>query len=245
MDLLASVVALYGSGLDEPVDVLAVGAHPDDVELAAGGTLAVLAGRGLRVGVLDLTNGEPTPHGSPERRREESHEAARILGLASRVTLDLPNRYLQDTVEARRLVAAALRLLRPRLLLAHYWEDAHPDHWAASALADAGRFYGKLTRTDLPGEPYLVPRTFYFVASHLRLHRPVSFICDVTEGWERKAAAVAAYRSQFHDNPASRQVPESVALRDRYFGRLIGRPYGEPFISREPVGVEDLRGLLW
>ena len=238
-------LSLYGSGLEEPVEVLAIGAHPDDVELAAGGTLATLALRGVRVGILDLTNGEPTPRGSPERRLQESHEAAALLGVATRIILDLPNRYLEDTVAARRQVAAVLRLLRPRLLLAHYWEDAHPDHWAASALADAGRFYGKLTRAELPGEPYLVPRTFYFLASHLRLHRPVAFVCDVTLGWERKVAAVAAYRSQFQDNEAARDVPQLVAQRDSYFGRLVGRPYGEPFFSREPLGVEDLRGLLW
>lgn len=236
---------LFGTGLEEPVDVLAVGAHPDDVELAAGGTLAALAERGLAVGILDLTNGEPTPYGSPEIRRRESHEAARALGVATRVTLDLPNRYLMDGIEERRLVAAVIRKLRPKVLLAHYWEDAHPDHLAATALTDAGRFYGKLTRTDLPAEPYLVPRVFYFLASHLRLHRPVSFIVDVSSARERKEAAVRAYRSQFGAHEAGRQVPELVAARDRYFGYLIRRDYGEPFVSREPVGVDDLRGLIW
>lgn len=239
------VVASFGSGWSQPVDVLAVGAHPDDVELACGGTLAVLAQQGVRVGVLDLTDGEPTPYGSPERRRQESHRAAESLGLASRITLRLPNRTLQDSVEARCVVASVIRLLRPQLLLAHYWEDAHPDHWAACQLAEAGRFYGKLTRTALPGEPHLVPRVLYFVASHLRLHRPVSFICDTTRGWARKREAIEAYRSQFYDNPASQGVPEAIELRDRYFGRLIGCRYGEPFVSREPVGVSDLRALLW
>ncbi|MEW6046854.1 MAG: PIG-L family deacetylase, partial [Bacillota bacterium] len=94
-----SIVSTYGSGLERPVDVLAVGAHPDDVELAAGGTLASLARRGLGVAILDLTNGEPTPHGSPEKRHQESHAAARTLGVAARVTLALPNRYLSDSVD--------------------------------------------------------------------------------------------------------------------------------------------------
>lgn len=239
------MVSLFGTGLQRPVDVLAIGAHPDDVELAAGATLAALAERGLAVGILDLTDGEPTPFGSPEARRRESQEAARALGVASRVTLDLPNRYLVDGIEQRRLVAGVIRMLRPKLLLAHYWEDAHPDHLAASALADAGRFYGKLTRTDLPEEPHLVPRVFYFLASHLRLHRPVSFVVDVSSSRVRKEAAIRAYRSQFEANEAARQVPELVRDRDRYFGHLIGREFGEPFLSREPIGVGDLRGLLW
>ncbi|HEY8425254.1 MAG TPA: bacillithiol biosynthesis deacetylase BshB1 [Limnochordales bacterium] len=240
-----AIVSRYGTGLDVPVDVLAVGAHPDDVELAVGGMLADLARRGVRVAVVDLTDGEPTPYGTPETRRQESHEAARELGLAARLTLRLPNRYLFDTVEHRRLVAAVLRLLRPRLLLAHYWEDAHPDHWAASALADAGRFYGKLTKTDLPGEPYLVPRTLYFLASHLRLHPPVAVVVDVSGAYERKRAAIRAYRSQFEANPAGRDVPERVESRDRYYGQLIGVSYGEPLLSREPIGVADLTRLLW
>lgn len=240
-----AIVSTYGSGLDRPVDVLAVGAHPDDVELAVGGTVAGLARRGLAVAILDLTDGEPTPHGTPELRRQESHDAARLLGVAARITLGLPNRYLFDSAENRRLVAAVVRLLRPRLLLAHYWEDAHPDHWAASALADAGRFYGKLTKTDLPGEPYLVPRTFYFLASHLRLHPSVAAVVDVSDAYEQKQAAIRAYRSQFELNPAGRDVPQRLEIRDRYYGQLISVPYGEPLLSREPVGVEDLTGLVW
>lgn len=245
MDLRERIECLYGTGLDRPVEVLAVGAHPDDVELAAGGTLALLARQGIPVGIVDLTNGEPTPHGSPETRREESQEAARILGVTTRITLTLPNRMLFDTVEGRRLVAAVVRLLRPRLLLAHFWEDAHPDHWAACALADAGRFYGKLTRTDLPGDPHWVPRAFYFFATHLRLHRPVSFVVDVSSVWERKMAAVRVYRSQFGLSETGRRVPDRVEARDRYFGQLVGREFGEPFASREPIGVDDLRGLVW
>ncbi|MEW6049107.1 MAG: PIG-L family deacetylase, partial [Bacillota bacterium] len=201
--------------------------------------------RGLGVAILDLTNGEPTPHGSPEKRHQESHAAARTLGVAARVTLALPNRYLSDSVDNRRLVASAIRLLRPRLLLAHYWEDAHPDHLAAVALTDAARFYGKLTRTDLPGAPYWVPRTFYFLATHLRLHPPVAFVVDVSDVYEQKRAAILAYRSQFEANDAGRTVPGRVEVRDRYYGGLIGREFGEPFLSREPVGVEDLARLLW
>ena len=240
-----ALVSRYGTGLEQPVDVLAVGAHPDDVELAVGGTLAGLVRRGLAVAILDLTDGEPTPYGTRESRLEESREAARQLGIAARLTLNLPNRYLFDGVEPRRLVAGILRLLRPRVLLAHYWEDAHPDHWAASALADAGRFYGKLTRTDLPGQPYLVPRTFYFLASHLRLHPPVAAVVDVSETYPQKRAAIRAYRSQFEVNPAGQEVPERVEARDRYYGQLIGAAYGEPLLSREPVGVADLTRLLW
>ncbi|WP_324717138.1 bacillithiol biosynthesis deacetylase BshB1 [Carboxydochorda subterranea] len=239
------IEALYGTGLDRPVDVLAVGAHPDDVELAVGGTVAAFVARGLSVGILDLTNGEPTPFGSPERRRAESHEAARILGVQTRVTLALPNRALQDTVDGRTAVASVLRLLRPKLLLGHYWEDLHPDHVAASALTDAARFYGKLTRTSMPGEPYLVPRALYFVATHLRLHAPASLAVDVSAFWEeRKLPAVEAYTSQFGVNEAGRAVPERLRTRDRYYGDLIGCRYAEPLIARELAGVADPSALV-
>lgn len=239
------VRSLYGAGLDRPVDVLAIGAHPDDVELAAGGTVAALVDQGLRVGILDLTDGEPTPHGSPEVRRRESHEAAAILGVTSRITLALPNRHLFDTVEHRQQIASVIRVLRPRLLLAHYWEDAHPDHWAASALADAGRFYGKLTRTSMPGEPHLAERVLYFVASHLRLHAPASFAADISSTAERKHAAITAYRSQFDSNEQAREVPSRMRARDAYYGQLIGSRFAEPFVSRELLGIRDLRALAW
>ncbi len=136
------------------LDYLAIAAHPDDAELGAGGTILLLKAQGATVGVLDLTDGEPTPYGSREIRQQETAAATALLGLDWRGNLGLPNRSLQNDLAARGLLAGVLRQVRPRILLAPYWEDAHPDHVAASALVDAARFWAKLTHTDLPGTPH-------------------------------------------------------------------------------------------
>src|SRR5262249_49901534 len=127
------------------LDHLVIAPHPDDAELGMGGTLLLLKAHGAKVGVLDLTNGEPTPYGSPEIRERETAAATQILGLDWRGNLALPNRSLVHDLDARREVAGMLRQLRPRWLFAPYWEDAHPDHVAASTLVDAARFWAKLT----------------------------------------------------------------------------------------------------
>src|SRR5438309_288911 len=134
-----------------PLDYLVIAPHPDDAELGVGGTILLLKAQGARVGVLDLTDGEPTPHGSPETRGRETQAATAVLGIDWRGNLGLSNRSLVADLEARRRLAGVIRQQRPRYLFAPYWEDAHPDHVAASALADAARFSAKLTKTDLPG----------------------------------------------------------------------------------------------
>src|SRR4051794_39585048 len=141
-----------------PLDYLVIAAHPDDAELGLGGTILLLKAQGFRVGVLDLTDGEPTPFGSVPLRREETAAATTILGLDWRGNLGLPNRSLTADLDSRRKLAVALRELRPRSLFAHFWEDAHPDHVSASALTDAARFWAKLTKTDMPGEPHFPQR---------------------------------------------------------------------------------------
>jgi N-acetylglucosamine malate deacetylase 1 len=129
-------------------DAVCVGAHPDDVEIGMGATVAKLVRGGKRVAIVDLTNGEPTPFGTPEKRAAESSQAARILG-AERRTLTQSNRYLFDTVEARMELAEVLREFRPRMLFVPYADDAHPDHVAASSIAVAARFYAKFTKTEM------------------------------------------------------------------------------------------------
>src|ERR1700731_1487442 len=136
------------------LDYLVIAPHPDDAELAVGGTILLLQAQGARVGILDLTDGEPTPHGSPEIRRRETEAATAVLGLAWRGNLGLTNRRLEADLQSRACLAGVLRQLRPRVLFAPYWEDNHPDHVAACALVEAARFWSKLTRTDLPGEPH-------------------------------------------------------------------------------------------
>ena len=137
-----------------PLDYLIIAPHPDDAELGMGGTIALLLSQRASVGVLELTDGEPTPHGSPAIRQQETEAASAVLGLTWRGCLGLPNRRLEATLEARARLAGIIRQLRPRVLFAPYWEDTHPDHVAASALVDAARFWSKLTKSDLAGEPH-------------------------------------------------------------------------------------------
>ncbi|HMC66412.1 MAG TPA: bacillithiol biosynthesis deacetylase BshB1 [Gemmataceae bacterium] len=228
------------------LDYLVIGTHPDDAELGMGGTILLLKAQGSRVGVLDLTDGEPTPHGSPEIRQRETDAASAVLGIDWRGNLGLPNRSLAADLEARRRLAGAIRELRPRILFAPYWEDAHPDHVAASQLVDAARFWAKLTKTDLPGEPHYPERIIYYFSVHLRLHVTPSFVVDITPHIDAKMQALACYRSQFIEGRTA--VPRSFLdeLRDRarYWGWTIGAGYGEPFLSRGEIGLRSLRDLL-
>jgi bacillithiol biosynthesis deacetylase BshB1 len=230
----------------QPLDYLVIAPHPDDAELGVGGTILLLKAQGARVGVLDLTNGEPTPHGSPEIRRRETDAATAVLGLDWRSNLGLPNRSLVADLEARRRLAVVLREVRPRYLFAPYWEDAHPDHVSASALVDAARFWAKLTKTDMPGEPHYPGRILYYFTVHLRLHPRPSFVLDITPHIEGKMHALACYHSQF---VAGRpQTPPTIFddLRDRarYWGWAIGSGFGEPFVCREEVGLRGLHDLV-
>src|SRR5438067_1101973 len=221
-----------------PLDYLVIAPHPDDAELAAGGTILLLKSQGARVGVLDLTDGEPTPHGSPESRRCETDAATALLGLDWRGNLGLPNRSLVADLDSRRKVAVALRELRPRVVFAPFWEDAHPDHVAASQLIDAARFWAKLTKTDMPGEPFYPHRIVYYFSVHLRLHVKPSFVLDISAHIEGKMRALACYRSQFVEGRPA--FLDELRDRARYWGWLIGAAYGEPFLCREEIG---LRGL--
>jgi bacillithiol biosynthesis deacetylase BshB1 len=229
-----------------PLDYLVIAPHPDDAELGAGGAILLLQAQGARVGVLDLTDGEPTPHGSPEVRRRETDEATKVLGLAWRDNLGLPNRRLEATLEARARLAGVLRQARPRVLLAPFWEDAHPDHVAASALVDAARFWAKLTKTDLPGAPHYPERILYYFSVHLRIQPQPSFVLDMSPHLEAKMRAIACYRSQFIEGRPTTPPTILDDLRDRarYWGWAVGAAYGEPFVTREVVGLRGLRDLL-
>ena len=227
------------------LDCLVIAPHPDDAELGAGGLILQLKAEGRRVGVLDLTNGEPTPHGSPAVRRRETEEATRILQLDWRDNLGLPNRSLQATLEARHQLASVLRQVRPTWLLAPYWIDAHPDHVAAAQLIEDARFWAKLTNTDMPGEPHHPSRVYYYYCVHLRLAPQPAFVLDISEHWQKKIASIACYRSQFITGRDGESPTFLEQLRDEaaYWGRLIGARFGEPFASREPIGLNRLDGL--
>jgi len=225
-------------------DVVCIGAHPDDVEIGMGATVATMAAEGLSVAIIDLTDGEPTPFGDPRTRAREAARASEILGVAERRTLTLPNRELADTLEARRMLAEVLRELRPRWLFLPYPLDAHPDHVAAASLGSAARFWAKLTKTDMDGEPHYPERVYHYVAVHLRLHVKPSFIVDATAGLDAKLAALGAYASQFSANPANRGIIELVRERAAYWGGLIGTGAGEPFYAQEEIGIRSVRDLL-
>ena len=229
-----------------PLDVLVVAPHPDDAEIGAGGTLLKCKRAGMRVGIVDLTSGEPTPHGSPEIRQRETAAASEILGLDWRHNLGLPNRSLQSDLESRRALAGVLRVTRPRILLVPYWEDAHPDHVAASRLADDARFWAKLSKTDMPGEPYWPPRVYYFFALHLRMHVRPSFVLDISQFMDGKLAAIGCYKSQFIIGRPTEFPTLMDDIRDcfRYWGWSIGRAFGEPFVSREEVGIDSFQAFL-
>ena len=225
------------------VDVLVVGAHPDDIEIGFGASAAMLAQKGHQVAFLDLTNGEPTPFGDPETREKESVKAAEILGACQRVTLDLPNRVLVDTVEARHKVAQIYRLLKPRLLFIQKGADAHPDHITGAQVAMKARFDAKLTRTKMHGEPFYPSRVFGYLASHLRLFAKPAFILDVTETFPRKMEAIAGYKSQFAAAKKEEYILKRVEETGAFYGSLIGVDYGEPVFCDEEIGLGDIRDL--
>ncbi|MCC7424660.1 MAG: bacillithiol biosynthesis deacetylase BshB1 [Planctomycetaceae bacterium] len=228
-----------------PLDVLVISPHPDDAEISVGGTILKCRAEGMRVGVLDLTTGEPTPHGTLEIRAAETETATRLLDLSWRHNLGLPNRSLLPTLEARRALAGVLRTTRPRFVFAPYWEDVHPDHVSASRLADDARFWAKLSRSDLPGDPYWPPRMYYFWSIHLRIHPKPSFVLDVTPHIERKMEAISAYASQFTTGrtPTFPTPLDDIRDRARYWGWSIGTGYAEPFACREEVGLMSLNVL--
>lgn len=227
------------------LDVLVVAPHPDDAELGAGGSILKLKAAGQRVGVLDLTDGEPTPHGSIATRRRETAEASRLLQLDWRENLELPNRSLQPTLEARHKLAGIIRQTRPRWLFAPYWIDAHPDHTAATELIEAARFWAKLTKSDLPGEPFHPQRIYYYYCVHLRTIADPAFILDISDQWPKKLAAISCYQSQFIVGRPTEPPTFLDSLRDQaaYWGHLIGTRYGEPLTSREPIGLSGLDQL--
>lgn len=230
----------------DPLDFLVIAPHPDDAELGMGGTIIKMIDEGHRVGILDLTSGEPTPHGSEELRRQETEKASEVLNVTWRGNAGLTNRELQHTLEARGLIAGFIRMLRPRWLFAPYWIDAHPDHVVATELIEAARFWAKLSKTDMPGERFHPERIYYYFCIHLRLSVQPQWIVDISEQWERKRSSIEAYESQFITGRPTEPPTMLDRIRDdaAYWGRLINRNYGEPFATKEPLAIKSLRDLI-
>jgi bacillithiol biosynthesis deacetylase BshB1 len=232
------------------VDVAGICAHPDDAELVMGGTLAREAARGRRVAIVDLTRGEMGSRGTPETREKEAAEAARILGVAHRESLGLPDARLAVIPEHKDPVVAALRRLRPRVVLLPYWEQRHPDHAAASRIVYEASFLAGLRtyRPDL-GTPFRPLKLAYALAMTEAPETAPSFVVDITAHWDAKMEAVRAFASQFA--PATGETvrlpferfQQSVELAARRHGQRIGVEYGEGFVTREPLQVDDLLSL--
>lgn len=228
------------------LDVLVVAPHPDDAELGMGGAILKFLAEGKRVGILDLTSGEPTPFGSPQIRASETRAATDMLGVPWRENLGLINRELEPTLEARAKLAGVFRQTRPRWIFAPYWIDAHPDHVAATKLVEDARFWAKLTKTDMPGEPFHPQRIYNYFCVHLKTVPQTAFILDISSEWERKLKSIRCYHSQFVKGRDKRPPSFYDRLRDEaaFWGKAIGTNYGEPFACREPLALSSMENLI-
>ncbi len=230
-----------------PVDVLAFGPHPDDVELGCGGTLALLAGRGRGVGIVDLTRGEMATRGTPRTRAAEAAEAARLLGARFRTNLDLGDGDLRTDRAAQLLVIDAVRRARPRLVLAPWTEDRHPDHERAGRLVSEASWYAGLVRLETGLAPHRPDQVVFYSAYALLAP---TFLVDVSASFEAKRAALRAYKSQFHVSDApetsepgtfvsSKSFWDGVEARARAYGRVANVAYAEGFVSKNPPVLAD------
>lgn len=233
--------------MDQQLDVIAVGAHPDDVEIGCGGTLASLVRKGYRVGIVDLTDGEPTPESpGPHVRLAEARRAAEILGVHVRETLGFTNRRLFDSFETRVELAKIFRRYRPRLVLGLLDKTpmASPDHWQAVQITDAAVFYSRLTKWDeyFDGLPvHTIEKQLWYPLGFNRLRLPRDygqFVVDISATFSIKLEAIRAYRTQFP--PHKERVFRLVESENRLFGTNAGFEAGELFVTPTTLGVKDL-----
>jgi bacillithiol biosynthesis deacetylase BshB1 len=233
------------------LDVIAVGAHPDDVEIACGGTLAKLVKQGYSVGIVDLTDGEPTPGSpSPDVRLEEARRAAEVLGVPVRVTLDLPNRRLFDTFEARVALAKEFRRYRPRLVigLGEKTPLASPDHWQAVQIVDAAVFYSRLTKWDAEFDhvpPHIISAQLYYTllaTSPAPLAGLAHIVSDISETLDAKIASVRCYATQFP--PHKEHVFTRIRAMAEQHGIAAGFAAGELLASPRMLGTRDVMRTL-
>ena len=226
------------------VDVLAVGAHPDDVELTCAGTLVTLHSHGRRFGIVDLTRGEMGTRGTASIREQEARRSAEILGAEFRETLDFGDGGLVRSRENELVLIDLIRREKPRLILTSYPDDRHPDHRRAGELVTDAAFYAGLPKISTRYAAHRPQQTIYYSTGYV--HAP-SFVVDVTAAMEKRRTAVRSYASQLH-NPQSReprtllsQEPFLAAIeaRARHFGFLIGVEFGEGFVSKRPPKILD------
>ena len=247
-----------------PLDILAIAAHRDDVEQTCGGTLLKMAQHGRRTGILDLTRGEMGTRGNAESRAQEAAEAAKILCVSWRDALDIPDGRVENTWENRLKVARVVREQRPRVVILPYWKGRHPDHYTASTLGYEACFLAGLAKLDLSVDagdsPPRLDSRQEVRATRLSRHRPFkiiyatlyydvrpTFVVDITESFEARFQALMAYKSQFSDQeagkdlfPAQAEIRARTEAMARFYGLLGGVTYAEPFLQKEVGLVEDL-----
>jgi N-acetylglucosamine malate deacetylase 1 len=226
------------------LDVLAIAAHPDDVEQTCGGTLLSMAELGYRTGVLDLTAGDMGSRGTPDIRIEESQIAARHLFLSWRQNLRWPDARLENTITARMTLAGVVRRMRPRVVVLPYWAGRHPDHYRTSEIGYEACFLAGLRRLEENTAPH---RPFKILYSSLYANVTPSFVVDISRQFERRMAALLSYTSQYGDTeaacdlfPSHQEIQERLAAIARFYGNLIGVKYGEPFVVKESMQVHDI-----
>jgi bacillithiol biosynthesis deacetylase BshB1 len=228
------------------VVVLAVAAHPDDIEQTCGGTLIRMADMGYRTGAIELTAGDMGTRGSPEIRLQEAGASAEALRLRYRANLRLPDARLENTISARMTLAAEIRLLRPRAVILPYWEARHPDHYRACELGFEASFLAGLRKLDESTEPH---RPWKILYASLYANVKPSFVVDITAQFDRRMEALFCYESQYGGSAASELFPSREEIRERlaaiarFYGQQIGVRYGEPFVVKETMRVDDIVGM--
>ncbi len=228
----------------EPVDLIFFGAHPDDIELSCGGTIAKAVSDGLSAGIIELTRGERGTRGTPQVRRREALKAAKILGARFREQLDFGDGGMRTGREEELQIIEIVRYCRPKLVFSMWPDDRHPDHIRTGRLVTEASFYAGLRQLETGLPAHRPQTTIYYPQNYLVTP---SFVVDVTKTWKTKTRAIAAFKSQFY-NPKSKEPPtfiadkkflEMIEARGRHFGALIGVDYGEAFMTKQPPKVDD------
>ena len=227
------------------LDLLAIAAHPDDIELTCGGAVIKTVDAGYKVGILDLTAGETGTRGSVAVRQQESARASKVMGIVHRENLGLPDAGVEHRRDYKLKLAQRIRTLQPQTVILPYWEGRHPDHYLAGQIGYEACFLAGLAKLPLEGRPHRPHKIIY---SSLYVPAVVpSFVVDITSQFERKVKAVLCYSSQFSPRqdwqnlfPSRADCRERLAAQARHFGDMIGVRYGEPFVTREIAAVDDL-----
>ena len=226
------------------LDVLAIAAHPDDVEQTCGGTLIKMAELGYRTGVLDLTAGDMGTRGTPELRIAESEAAGKHMLLKWRGNLRMPDARLENSLPARMTLAAKLREVKPRVVILPYWEARHPDHYRCSQIGFEACFLAGLRKLDESTAPH---RPFKILYSSVYAEVKPSFIVDISAQFERRMTALLSYTSQYGEAiegatlfPNEQEIRDRLGSVARFYGNLIGVKYGEPFVVKEAIQIDDI-----